>query len=317
MVNANPNRGIPRQEPTMSNPNFVNDLVMMAKAFEELPKVQAELESAKHDINGYLATIQRLELRLIDRANEIDNLNAKVRTVEVERDHAETMFLETDGKLDAAKSVLSTLMGNAGAFLQAVEPPKPEPVAEPKFDDGGPYNEPQVQSAVGEPIASDTAAPASAEIAESTSRAGVGSEPIATEQDQREGGPTAHSWAAPISQPSSAPDAGAVSDESAASSTTGESAADPTAVAQSSETGDAVISGTASSSENASASSTTDSSSQKEGSVPSDPTQATESSSESGSSALASPPEPELRYSPEWYQWADAVGYWNRREAAQ
>jgi hypothetical protein len=301
----------------MSNPNFVNDLVMMAKAFEELPKVQAELESAKHDINGYLATIQRLELRLIDRANEIDNLNAKVRTVEVERDHAETMFLETDGKLDAAKSVLSTLMGNAGAFLQAVEPPKPEPVVENKFSDEMREQAQDQTVKVGasegervvDPTLIDTTAPSGTSDMGNVSRA--------EEAPQAVDPTSAPSWAANTSPQESAPDVGGVSGESAASSTTGESATDPTAVAQSSETGDAVISGTASSSENASASSTTDSSSQKEGSVSSDPTQATESSSESGSSALASPPEPELRYSPEWYQWADAVGYWNRREAAQ
>jgi hypothetical protein len=268
----------------------------MAKAFEELPKVQAELESAKHDINGYLATIQRLELRLIDRANEIDNLNVKVRTVEVERDHAETMFLETDDKLIKAKSVLQTLIGNAGDFLRVVEPPKPEPepVAEPKAEVDPYVNEPTLTE-----NDKSVAYPPTEEAPHSV-------DPIA-----------APSWAANTLPQGSAPDAGAASDESAASSTTGERAADPTASATPSETGNAVTSGTASSSESVSAQPTTDSSSQQEGSVPSDPTPATESSSESGSSALASPPEPELRYSPEWYQWADATNYWNRREAAQ
>jgi hypothetical protein len=283
----------------MSNPNFVNDLVMMAKAFEELPKVQAELESAKHDINGYLATIQRLELRLIDRANEIDNLNAKVRTVEVERDHAETMFLETDGKLDAAKSVLSTLMGNAGAFLQAVEPPKPEPVVENKFSDEMREQAQDQTVKVGasegervvDPTLIDTTAPSGTSDMGNVSRA---------EEAPHFVDPTsAPSWAANTLPQESAPDVGGVSGESAASSTTGESAERPTA-------SDGASTNTEGSEGNTSGVS-----------VPSDPTQATESSSESGSSALASPPEPELRYSPEWYQWADAVGYWDRKEAAQ
>jgi hypothetical protein len=306
----------------MSNPNFVNDLVMMAKAFEELPKVQAELNTAHTQIEEYAKRVQTLEMRLIDRANEIDNLNAKVRTVEVERDHAETMFLETDEQFNRAKDVLKVLIGNAGDFLRVVEPPKPEPVAEPKppAPTEAEYRDAQAtMQGQSEPHPTTaTESSDSSHVAPTLSVASGEGAGTTTEEAPHSVDPTsAPSWAANTLPQGSAPDVGGVSGESAASSTTGESATDPTAVAQSSETGDAVISGTAFSSENASASSTTDSSSQKEGSVSSDPTPATESSSESGSSALASPPEPELRYSPEWYQWADAVGYWNRKEAAQ
>lgn len=121
----------------MSNQiNFVHDLVQMAKAFEELPAVQAELSTARSDINGYLNTIQRLELKLIERANEIDALNARIRTVEVERDHAETMFLETDDRLNAFRRLLAGFQADAATLVKAQEPlPEPEQVkAEPQIE---------------------------------------------------------------------------------------------------------------------------------------------------------------------------------------
>jgi hypothetical protein len=112
----------------MSNPNFVNDLVMMAKAFEELPQVKAELEAAKHDVAIGLERIQSLELRLIDRANELDAAHATIRKVEVERDYAERMFLETDDRLNAFRRLLGSFQTEAGALIAAAEPePKPEP----------------------------------------------------------------------------------------------------------------------------------------------------------------------------------------------
>jgi hypothetical protein len=285
----------------MSNPNFVNDLVMMAKAFEELPTVKAALEAKSHDFDVAQQMIQRLELRLIDAKNEIDAAHAATRKAEVERDHAETMFLETDSKLDQAKAVLNTLIGNAGSFLQAVEPPKPEPVAEPEPTPG--------QSAVGESTASDTTAPASAEAASQTGNAGVGSEPTATEQGQREGGPTAPLQEASHSQPSSAPDVGDVSAESVASSTMGESATDPIHQ-QFPNTSASPDGSTATDAPTADASS-------EAVSVPTDPTQATESSSTNVSDALASPqPEDDVGYHNEpsaggdylaWSAWCDRM----------
>lgn len=106
----------------MSNPNFVNDLVMMAKAYEELPGVKQELSTAQNELADAWGTIQRLELKLIERANEIDALNAKVRTVEVERDHAETMFLETDDKLNALRRVIAGFTAEVSALGKASEP---------------------------------------------------------------------------------------------------------------------------------------------------------------------------------------------------
>lgn len=115
----------------MSNPNFVSDLVAMAKAFEELPQVRAELEAKTHGHDLAQQMIQRLELRLMDLKTELDAAHAATRKVEVERDHAERMFLETDDRLNAFRRLLGSFQTEADALIAAAEPgPKPEPVIE-------------------------------------------------------------------------------------------------------------------------------------------------------------------------------------------
>ena len=69
--------------------NFVHDLVEMAKATERLPMIEAENERLQTMVEDYAKRIQTLELRLIDRATEIDNLHETIRAAEVSRDDAE------------------------------------------------------------------------------------------------------------------------------------------------------------------------------------------------------------------------------------
>jgi len=111
--------------------SLVGDLVAMAQAMERLPQCEHELKQAHSDINGYLATIQRLELKLIERANEIDTLNAKARSLEVERDEAQFHTLEADERTSRALDFIKATFGNAGSLIQALEPPTPpQPVTE-------------------------------------------------------------------------------------------------------------------------------------------------------------------------------------------
>ena len=109
--------------------NFVHDLVEMAKAMEQLPLVREELEAAKHDVCVGLDRIQILELRLLDRANEIDALNAKVRSLEVERDDAQFQALEEQERTSAFKRFVENVFGTAGNLLKASQPAvEPTPI---------------------------------------------------------------------------------------------------------------------------------------------------------------------------------------------
>lgn len=131
----------------MSNPNFVSDLVAMAKAFEELPQVREELANAvkAHAIDG--ETIQRLELRIIDLKNELEAAHSATRKAEVERDHAEEMFLQADDRFNAFNRLFQAFQGDAAALVKAAQPAEPEaaPQAAPAV------SEPTVAEGVADP----------------------------------------------------------------------------------------------------------------------------------------------------------------------
>jgi hypothetical protein len=101
----------------------------MAKSHEELPQVRMELLEANTKIIELQNNVQRLELRLIDCANEMSGLNSTIRSLEVARDDAELRFLEAEDRTEKALAFVRTTFGNAGALIQALEPPKPMPQA--------------------------------------------------------------------------------------------------------------------------------------------------------------------------------------------
>lgn len=114
--------------------NFVHSLVEMAKAMETLPTVQHELAEAHKIIEHQRETIQRVELKLLDRAAEISNLQASIRNLEVSRDDAELRFLEADDIASTLKNALRDVMAKIDGTLKAVEPvlPPTEVIEEPQ-----------------------------------------------------------------------------------------------------------------------------------------------------------------------------------------
>lgn len=114
--------------------NFVHSLVEMAKAMETLPTVQHELAEAHKTIEHQREIIQRVELKLLDRAAEISNLQASIRNLEVSRDDAELRFLEADDIASTLKNALRDVMAKIDGTLKAVEPvlPPTEVVEEPQ-----------------------------------------------------------------------------------------------------------------------------------------------------------------------------------------
>jgi hypothetical protein len=98
----------------------------MAQAMEQLPQVREELRDTQDRLNAALATVQRLELKLMDRAADIDTLNLTIRNLEVSRDDAELRFLEAEDRTEKALAFVRSTFGNAGQLLQALEPVKAE-----------------------------------------------------------------------------------------------------------------------------------------------------------------------------------------------
>lgn len=108
--------------------NFVSDLVLMAQAVEELPKVKEALADREAMYDDLLKRINYVEGDLAQAKDYAASLEQKVRDAEVAKDSAETMFLEADERTSRALDFIKATFGNAGSLIQALEPPKPEPV---------------------------------------------------------------------------------------------------------------------------------------------------------------------------------------------
>jgi hypothetical protein len=110
--------------------SLVGDLVAMAKAFEELPQVKADLEAERGKSLQQLAHSQALEESIIRYKAEIDQLNQKVRKTEVERDDAEMRFLELDEKAHKVLDLAGTMQAALEKVRAEMAPPIPAPPAE-------------------------------------------------------------------------------------------------------------------------------------------------------------------------------------------
>src|SRR5258707_5014471 len=79
--------------------NFVHDLVAMAKAYDTLPGLEAENKRLKEQRVQDGDTIARLETRIMELKAQQDETNAKLRSVEAERDDAGFRQLEAEDKI--------------------------------------------------------------------------------------------------------------------------------------------------------------------------------------------------------------------------
>jgi hypothetical protein len=137
--------------------DFASELVRMAQAMTRLPEVEADLADITKYNDELHGTIQRLELKLIDRNADITTLRTKVRELEVSRDDAELRFLEADDAKDTLVRILDNLGKDILGALQAVAPvPMPKAEAEAVAE----TNVPTVTSGTGsvplDPTASTT-----------------------------------------------------------------------------------------------------------------------------------------------------------------
>lgn len=115
--------------------SLVGDLVAMAQAMERLPIAEQELAESRRLHGETLDTTARLEQRIINLKAEVEAKNEVIRSLEVAKDQAETMFLEADDRTSRALDFIKATFGNAGSLIQALETPRAEePKAEPITD---------------------------------------------------------------------------------------------------------------------------------------------------------------------------------------
>jgi len=127
--------------------NFVRDLVEMAQATERVPQLEEEIASMRKALSEALDHNAGLEVNIISYKQQIDDLQAKVRSLEVERDDASFRVMEAE---DVATSTLLKAKDAQvilNDLITKLEPPKPvlEPQALPSetVDQPSIYSDPQ------------------------------------------------------------------------------------------------------------------------------------------------------------------------------
>lgn len=105
--------------------SFVNDLVAMAKAVEDLPKVQSDLDTACTKIDALERTVQDRELAIIDYKATITDLQSQLRNAEVSRDDAELRFLEVEDKQLNILAMAKAARASLEQMTTLLDPPKP------------------------------------------------------------------------------------------------------------------------------------------------------------------------------------------------
>lgn len=136
--------------------NFVHDLVEMAKAMEELPKVQDALNDANGRADALAETVAQRELSILGLKAEIETLNHRLNAAEVARDDAEYRFLELDEKAAGAVNLVRAMQATLGQVTEKLDPPKPQPASEPKVEEV----QAQPEATTAWPPANPTSAPA-------------------------------------------------------------------------------------------------------------------------------------------------------------
>lgn len=111
--------------------SLMSDLIAMAKAMEDLPKVQEELAKAHDDCDTALRSLQAREEAILRYKAELEEKNSRIAALEVARDDAELRFLEADDRTEKALAFVRMVQGNAESLVRAIEPVKPEPASQP------------------------------------------------------------------------------------------------------------------------------------------------------------------------------------------
>ena len=101
-------------------------------ALNREPQLQSRIAELERSLNQSQSHAQELETRIIGYKSNIDHLNEKVRSLEVERDDMGFRELEASDKLDALRMVVNSFMANAESHMpKPVEVKQDEPVIEP------------------------------------------------------------------------------------------------------------------------------------------------------------------------------------------
>lgn len=133
--------------------DILSSITTAAQALEEKPRLESRIAELERSLNSSQEHNQGLEQNIANYKSQIDQLNDKVRSLEVERDQAQFRILELE---DANHRAVQTMREGHDKLLIAlglIDPPKPEP--EPQVVEQAPQAEPSLEEAIAYGFPSD------------------------------------------------------------------------------------------------------------------------------------------------------------------
>lgn len=103
-----------------------------------VPELEAHLKAMQSNIDALARHNQELELRAKAREAVIADQLSSISKLREERDDASFQGLEAQDKLTTFAKAVGNAWGGIGNALNAVNPPKPEPIVEPVKDQADP-----------------------------------------------------------------------------------------------------------------------------------------------------------------------------------
>lgn len=110
--------------------SLVQDLVEMAEAVKLVPQLKEALNQATAQSEHYAKHVEELEINAINRKAEIDRLNDRIRSLEVERDDASFRVLEAEDKAHTVLAMAKAARVSLEQMTGLLDPPKPQPEPE-------------------------------------------------------------------------------------------------------------------------------------------------------------------------------------------
>lgn len=107
-------------------------ITQASQALEREPALQAQVSELGIKVNDLHETVQKRELAIVDYKSQIEELQARIRSLEVERDQAQFRTLELEEAHSKVVGVFRDIANKANITANEVDPPKAvEPTPEP------------------------------------------------------------------------------------------------------------------------------------------------------------------------------------------
>ena len=120
--------------------DILSSITTAAQALEEKPRLESRIAELERSLNSSQEHNQGLEQNIANYKSQIEQLNSKVRSLEVERDQAQFRTLELEDTIHKALEGINATRSIVDRMRTELDPPKPQP--EPQVVEQAPQADP-------------------------------------------------------------------------------------------------------------------------------------------------------------------------------